>query len=81
MFNSITGLGVPLDYMLMNSAQEADNMIKKIDELAAAGYTFTFEEVLSHYNKRISDFMPEDIRRMRRRVEEVTQSNNYTDRR
>ena len=37
MFNSITGLGIPIDYMLMNSAQEADNMIEKIDELAAAG--------------------------------------------
>lgn len=81
MFSGITGLGTPIDYMVMNSSQEADNMIEKIDELAAAGYIFTFEEVLAHCNKRMSDFMPEDVRKMRRRVEEVTRSNNYTDRR
>ena len=43
MISGITGLGQSMDFMMMNSSQEADNMINKIEELAAAGYTFTFD--------------------------------------
>ena len=77
---NITGYQ-PLDFQIMNSAQEADDMINKIDELAAAGYTFTFDEVMAYCNKRQSEFMAEDVLRMRRRVEQVCPSKNNTDRR
>ena len=81
MISGITGLGQSIDYMVMNSAQEADDMINKIDELAAAGYVFTFDEVMAYYNKRQSEFMAEDVLRMRRKVEQVCPSKNNTDRR
>ena len=81
MIGGITGLGQSIDFMMMNSSQEADNMINKIDELAAAGYVFTFEEVMAYFNKRQSDFMAEDVLRMKRRVEKVCPSKNNTDRR
>ena len=77
---NITGCQ-PLDFQIMNSSQEADNIIKKIDELAAAGYIFTFDEVMAYCNKRQSEFMAEDILRMRRKVEQVCPSKNNTDRR
>ena len=77
---NITGCQ-PLDFQIMNSSQEADNMIDKIDELAAAGYVFTFDEVMAYYNKRQSEFMAEDVLRMRRKVEQVCPSKNNTDRR
>ena len=77
---NITGCQ-PLDFQIMNSSQEADNIINKIEELAAAGYVFTFDEVLAYYNKRQSEFMAEDILRMRRKVEQVCPSKNNTDRR
>ena len=77
---NITGCQ-PLDFQIMNSSQEADNMINKIEELAAAGYVFTFDEVMAYYNKRQSEFMAEDILRMRRKVEQVCPSKNNTDRR
>ena len=77
---NITGCQ-PLDFQIMNSSQEADNIINKIDELAAAGYVFTFDEVMTYYNKRQSEFMAEDILRMRRKVEQVCPSQNNTDRR
>ena len=77
---TITGYQ-PLDFQIMNSSQEADNMINKIEELAAAGYVFTFDEVMTYYNKRQSEFMAEDILRMRRKVEQVCPSKNNTDRR
>ena len=77
---NITGCQ-PLDFQIMNSSQEADNMINKIEELAAAGYIFTFDEVMAYYNKRQSEFMAEDILRMRRKVEQVCPSKNNTDRR
>lgn len=80
MIINITGCQ-PLDFQIMNSSQEADNMINKIDELAAAGYIFTFDEVMAYCNKRQSDFMEEDILRMRRKVEQVCPSKNNTDRR
>ena len=81
MISGITGLGQSMDFMVMNSSQEADNMINKIEELAAAGYVFTFDEVMAYYNKRQSEFMAEDIFRMRRKVEQVCPSKNNTDRR
>lgn len=81
MISGITGLGQSIDYMVMNSSQEADNMINRIDELAAAGYVFTFEEVMAYCNKRQSDFMADDVLRMKRRVEKVCPSKNNTDRR
>lgn len=81
MISGITGLGQSMDFMVMNSAQEADNMINKIEELAAAGYIFTFDEVMAYCNKRQSEFMAEDILRMRRKVERVCPSKNNTDRR
>ena len=77
---NITGCQ-PLDFQIMNSSQEADNMINKIEELAAAGYVFTFDEVMAYYNKRQSEFMAEDVLRMRRKVEQVCPSKNNTDRR
>ena len=77
---NITGCQ-PLDFQIMNSAQEADNIINKIEELAAAGYVFTFDEVLAYCNKRQSEFMAEDVLRMRRKVEQVCPSKNNTDRR
>ena len=77
---NITGCQ-PLDFQIMNSSQEADNMINKIEELAAAGYIFTFDEVMAYCNKRQSEFMAEDILRMRRKVEQVCPSKNNTDRR
>ena len=77
---NITGCQ-PLDFQIMNSSQEADNMINKIDELAAAGYTFTFDEVMSYCNKKQSEFMEEDVLRMRKKVEQVCPSKNNTDRR
>ena len=77
---NITGCQ-PLDFQIMNSSQEADNMINKIEELAAAGYVFTFDEVMAYYNKRQSEFMEEDILRMRRKVEQVCPSKYNTDRR
>ena len=77
---NITGCQ-PLDFQIMNSSQEADNMINKIEELAAAGYVFTFDEVLAYCNKRQSEFMAEDVLRMRRKVEQVCPSKNNTDRR
>ena len=67
--------------MVMNSSQEADNIINKIEELAAAGYVFTFDEVMAYCNKRQSEFMAEDVLRMRRKVEQVCPSKNNTDRR
>ena len=81
MISSITGLGQNIDFMVMNSSQEADDMINKIDELAAAGYIFTFDEVMAYCNKRQSEFMAEDILRIRRKVEQVCPSKNNTDRR
>ena len=81
MISGITGLGQSMDFMVMNSSQEADNMINKIDELAAAGYIFTFDEVMAYYNKRQSEFMAEDVLRMHRKVEQVCPSKNNTDRR
>ena len=81
MIGGITGLGQTIDFMVMNSSQEADNMINKIDELAAAGYVFTFDEVMAYYNKRQSEFMAEDVLRMRRKVEQVCPSKNNIDRR
>ena len=77
---NITGCQ-PLDFQIMNSSQEADNMINKIEELAAAGYIFTFDEVMAYCKKRQSEFMAEDVLRMRRRVEQVCPSKNNTDRR
>ena len=77
---NITGCQ-PLDFQIMNSSQEADDMINKIDELAAAGYVFTFDEIMAYYNKRQSEFMAEDVLRMRRKVEQVCPSKNNTDRR
>ena len=77
---NITGCQ-PLDFQIMNSSQEADKMINKIEELAAAGYVFTFDEVMAYCNKRQSEFMAEDILRMRRKVEQVCPSKNNTDRR
>ena len=77
---NITGCQ-PLDFQIMNSSQEADNMINKIEELAAAGYVFTFDEVMAYCNKRQSEFMTEDVLRMRRKVEQVCPSKNNTDRR
>ena len=77
---NITGCQ-PLDFQIMNSSQEADNMINKIEELAAAGYVFTFDEVMAYYNKRQSEFMAEDVLRIRRKVEQVCPSKNNTDRR
>ena len=77
---NITGCQ-PLDFQIMNSSQEADNMINKIEELATAGYIFTFDEVMAYCNKRQSEFMAEDILRMRRKVEQVCPSKNNTDRR
>ena len=77
---NITGCQ-PLDFQIMNSSQEADNMIDKIDELAAAGYVFTFDEVMAYCNKRQGEFMAEDILGMRRKVEQVCPSKNNTDRR
>ena len=76
-----TGLGQSIDFMVMNSSQEADNIINKIDELAADGYVFTFDEVMAYCNKRQSEFMEEDILRMRRKVEQVCPSKNNTERR
>ena len=67
---NITGCQ-PLDFQIMNSSQEADNMINKIEELAAAGYVFTFDEVMAYCNKRQSEFMAEDVLRMRRKVEQI----------
>ena len=81
MISGITGLGQSIDFMVMNSSQEADNMINKIEELAADGYVFTFDEVMAYYNKRQSEFMAEDILRMRRKVKQVCPSKNNTDRR
>ena len=81
MIGGITGLGQSIDYMVMNSSQEADNMINKIEELAAAGYTFTFDEVMAYCNKRQSEFMAEDILRIRRKVGQVCPSKNNIDRR
>ena len=52
MIGGITGLGQTIDFMVMNSSQEADNIINKIEELAAAGYVFTFDEVMAYCNKR-----------------------------
>ena len=77
---NITGCQ-PLDFQIMNSSQEADNIINKIEELAAAGYVFTFDEVMAYCNKRQSEFMAEDILRIRRKVEQVCPSKNNTDRR
>ena len=77
---NITGCQ-PLDFQIMNSSQEADNIINKIEELAAAGYVFTFDEVMAYCNKRQSEFMAEDILRMCRKVEQVCPSKNNTDRR
>ena len=77
---NITGCQ-PLDFQIMNSSQEADNIINKIEELAAAGYVFTFDEVMAYCNKRQSEFMAEDILRMRRKIEQVCPSKNNTDRR
>ena len=77
---NITGCQ-PLDFQIMNSSQEADNIINKIEELAAAGYVFTFDEVMAYCNKRQSEFMAEDILRMRRKVEHVCPSKNNADRR
>ena len=77
---NITGCQ-PLDFQIMNSSQEADNMINKIDELAADGYVFTFDEIMAYYNKRQSEFMAEDVLRIRRKVEQVCPSKNNTDRR
>ena len=77
---NITGCQ-PLDFQIMNSSQEADNIINKIEELAAAGYIFTFDEVMAYYNKRQSEFMAEDVLRMRRKVEQICPSKNNTDRR
>ena len=81
MISGITGLGQSMDFMVMNSSQEADNMINKIEELAAAGYVFTFDEVMAYCNKRQSEFRAEDILRIRRKVEQVCPSKNNTDRR
>ena len=81
MIGGITGLGQTIDFMVMNSSQEADNIINKIEELAAAGYVFTFDEVLAYCNKRQSEFMAEDVLRMRRKVEQVCPFKNNTDRR
>ena len=81
MISGSTGLGQSMDFMVMNSSQEADNMINKIEELAAAGYVFTFDEVLAYCNKRQSEFMAEDVLRMRRKVEQVCPSKNNTERR
>lgn len=80
MIINITGCQ-PLDFQIMNSSQEADNIINKIDELATAGYIFTFDEVMAYCNKRQSEFMAEDVLRMRRKVEQVCSSKNNTDRR
>ena len=77
---NITGCQ-PLDFQIMNSSQEADNMINKIEELAAVGYVFTFDEIMAYCNKRQSEFMAEDVLRMRRKVEQVCPSKNNTDRR
>ena len=79
--SGITGLGQSIDFMVMNSSQEADNIINKIEELAAAGYVFTFDEVMAYCNKRQSEFMAEDVLRIRRKVEQVCPSKNNTDRR
>ena len=81
MISGITGLGQTIDFMVMNSSQEADNMINKIEELAAAGYVFTFDEVMAYCNKRQSEFMAEDVLRIRSKVEQVCPSKNNTDRR
>ena len=81
MISGITGLGQSMDFMVRNSSEEADNMINKIDELAAAGYVFTFDEVMAYCNKRQSEFMAEDVLRMRKKVEQVCPSENNTDRR
>ena len=77
---NITGCQ-PLDFQIMNSSQEADNIINKIEELAAADYVFTFDEIMAYCNKRQSEFMAEDVLRMRRKVEQVCPSKNNTDRR
>ena len=79
MIGGITGLGQTMDFMVMNSSQEADNIINKIEELAAAGYIFTFNEVMAYCNKRQSEFIAEDVLRMRRKVEQVCPSKNNTD--
>ena len=81
MIGGITGLGQTIDFMVMNSSQEADNIINKIEELAAAGYVFTFDEVMAYCNKKQSEFMAEDVLRMRRKVEQVCPSKNNSDRR
>ena len=81
MISGITGLGQSMDFMVMNSSQEADNMINKIEELAAAGYVFIFDEVMVYCNKRQWEFMAEVVLRMRRKVEQVCPSKNNTDRR
>ena len=81
MISGITGLGQSIDFMVMNSSQEADNMINKIEELAAAGYVCTLDEVMADCNKRQSECMAEDVLRMRRKVEQVCPSKNNTDRR
>mgnify|MGYP003470695312 CR=1 FL=1 len=52
MIGGITGLGQTIDFMVMNSSQEADNMINKIEELAAAGYVFTFDEIYVKWKVR-----------------------------
>ena len=77
---NITGCQ-PLDFQIMNSSQEADNIINKIDELAADGYVFTFDEVMAYCNKRQSEIKTKDVLRMRRKVEQKKKKKNNTDRR
>lgn len=85
MVNSIGSFGIydgrlnGIDTMIMDSAQNADNVINDFEKAFAAGMNPNnlLTEILDDRNLTIEDFTDQDIQRVNRKVEQIYKTVDY----
>ena len=78
----ITGMGEPIDFMVMQSETDANTIIRNFDDFISQGHTPEEAERLAYIMIMLSENLTDyDYDRIIRRIEEVKQASLNFDRR
>lgn len=78
----ITGMGEPIDFMVMQSETDANTIIRNFDDFISQGYAPEEAERLAYIMIMLSENLTDyDYDRIIRRIEEVKQASSNFDRR
>ena len=78
----ITGMGEPIDFMVMQSETDANTIIRNFDDFISQGHTSEEAERLAYIMIMLSENLTDyDYDRIIRRIEEVKQASLNFDRR